>query len=104
VQLWWQQFMLIFLRTNVTFSTKTSLISYGGSNSSQGGALCGVLLLRQSLPLSHGSRQRPCSEQESTIVYNTRGVTLADDSALRGLRILAHRFKIRKNSQILPTF
>ena len=31
--------MLIFLRTNVVFCTKASLISYGGSNSSQGGAL-----------------------------------------------------------------
>jgi len=33
-----RQFLLIFLRTNVIFCTKTSLISYGGSNSSQGGA------------------------------------------------------------------
>jgi len=33
-----RQFWLIFLRTNVIFCTKTSLISYGGSNSSQGGA------------------------------------------------------------------
>jgi len=29
VQLWWQQFLLIFLRTNAVFCTKTSLISYG---------------------------------------------------------------------------
>ena len=34
VQLWWQQFLLIFLRTDVIFCTKTSLISYGGSSSS----------------------------------------------------------------------
>jgi len=34
VQLWWQQFLLIFLRRNVIFCTKTSLIPYGGSNSS----------------------------------------------------------------------
>ena len=39
MQLWWQQFLLIFLRTNVILCPKTSLISYGGSNSSQGGAL-----------------------------------------------------------------
>ena len=31
--------LLIFLRTNVIFCTKTSLISYGGSNSSHVGAL-----------------------------------------------------------------
>ena len=35
---WWQQFLLIFLKTNVIFCTKTSLISYGGCNSSQIGA------------------------------------------------------------------
>jgi len=29
VQLWWRQILLIFLRTNVIFCTKTSLISYG---------------------------------------------------------------------------
>ena len=29
MQFWWQQFLLIFLRTNVIFCTKTSLISYG---------------------------------------------------------------------------
>jgi len=29
MQLWWQQFLLIFLRTNVIVCTKTSLISYG---------------------------------------------------------------------------
>ena len=29
VQLWWQQFLLILLRTNVIFCTETSLISYG---------------------------------------------------------------------------
>ena len=39
MQLWWQQFLLIFLRTNVIFCTKSSLISYGGSSSSQGCAL-----------------------------------------------------------------
>jgi len=39
VQLWWQQFLLIFLRKNAIFCTKTSLISYGGSNSSQCGGL-----------------------------------------------------------------
>jgi len=39
MQLWWQLFLSIFLRTNEIFCTKTSLISYGGSNSSQGGAL-----------------------------------------------------------------
>jgi len=39
VQLWWQHFLFIFLNTNVIFCTKASLISYGGSNSSQGGAL-----------------------------------------------------------------
>jgi len=38
VQLWWQQLLLIFLRTNVIFCTKTNMILYGGSNSSQGGA------------------------------------------------------------------
>jgi len=38
MQLWWQQFLLIFLRrTNLIFCTKTSSISYDGSNSSQGG-------------------------------------------------------------------
>ena len=31
MQLWWQQFLLIFPRTSVTFCTKTSLISHGGS-------------------------------------------------------------------------
>jgi len=34
VKLWWQQFLLIFLRTNVIFCTKPSLISYRESNSS----------------------------------------------------------------------
>jgi len=38
VQLCWQQFLLIFLRTNVIFCTKTNMILYGGSNSSEGGA------------------------------------------------------------------
>jgi len=28
VQLWWQQFLLNFVRTNVIFCTKTSLIPY----------------------------------------------------------------------------
>jgi len=37
--------------------TKTSLISYGGSNSSQCGALLGVFLLGQSPPLPYGSRR-----------------------------------------------
>jgi len=50
VQLGWQQFLLIFLRTNVFFAEK-SLISYGGSNSSQDGALWGVFF-------SWGSRHR----------------------------------------------
>jgi len=57
MQLWCQQFLLIFLRTNLIFYTKTSLISYGGSNSSQGGALWGVFLLGQSPPLTYGSRR-----------------------------------------------
>ena len=35
-----------FLRTDVTFSSKASLISYGGSNS-QGGALSGVFVVGQ---------------------------------------------------------
>ena len=35
VHLWWQQFLLIFLRTDVIFCTETMLISYGGSSSSQ---------------------------------------------------------------------
>ena len=29
MQLWWQQILLIFLRTDVIFVTKTTLISYG---------------------------------------------------------------------------
>ena len=45
------------LRTNVIFCTKTSLISYGGSKSSPGGALWGVFLLGQSPPLPCGSRR-----------------------------------------------
>jgi len=55
--LWWQQFLLIFLRTNVIFCPKASLISYGGSSSSQGGALLGVFLLGQSpsLPCEVGA-------------------------------------------------
>jgi len=40
--------LLIFLTTNVIFCTETSLISYGGFNSSQDGALCGLFLLGQS--------------------------------------------------------
>jgi len=40
VQLWWQQFLLFFLRTNVIFCTKTSLMTYGSTSFSQdGGAL-----------------------------------------------------------------
>jgi len=37
LQVRWQQFLLIFLRANVIFCTKTSLISYVGSSSSQVG-------------------------------------------------------------------
>jgi len=75
VQLWWQQF---FLRSNVIFCTKTSLISYGGCNSSQGSALVMsrgmlrrdisrrfiiiIIIIRnffpgQSPPVLHGSRR-----------------------------------------------
>jgi len=44
-----------FLRTKCNFlHKKTSLISYGGSNSSHGG---GVFLLRQSAGLPYGSRR-----------------------------------------------
>jgi len=39
VQLWWKQFLLIFLRTNAIFCTKASFTSWGGTNSSRGGAL-----------------------------------------------------------------
>jgi len=39
-KLWWQQFLLIFLRTNVIFCTKTRLISHGGSNSSHTAVSC----------------------------------------------------------------
>jgi len=71
VQLRWQQLSLIFLRTNVIFCTKTSLISYcvtifiidchvAWSTSSRGGALRGVFLLGQSPPLPWESR-RLCS-------------------------------------------
>jgi len=44
VQLWWQQFLLIFPRTSVTFCTKTSLISHGGSTIPHSG----IFLPRQS--------------------------------------------------------
>ena len=57
VQLWWQQFVLIFVITNVIFCTKTTLISYGGSSSSQSGALLRVFLLGQSPPLPYASRR-----------------------------------------------
>ena len=57
MQFWCQQFLFIFLRTNLILYTKTSLISYGGSNSSQGDALWGVFLLGQSPPLTYGSRR-----------------------------------------------
>jgi len=55
VQLWWQQFLLIFLRTNVIFCTR--LISYGGSKSAQGGALWAGFLPEQSPPLPYGLRK-----------------------------------------------
>ena len=52
MQLWRQQFLLIFLRTSVMFCTKTILISYGGSNSSQHEEF---FLVGQSPPLPYGS-------------------------------------------------
>ena len=45
-----------FPKNKCNFLHKTSSISYGGSNSSQGGALWGVFLLGQSPPLPYGSR------------------------------------------------
>ena len=46
-----------FPKSKCNFLHKTSLISYIRSNSSQGGALCGVFLLGQSSPLPCGSRR-----------------------------------------------
>ena len=48
----WQQFLLIFLRTSVIFCTKTSLISFGRSNCSQGGGGFGS---RQHWPMGVGA-------------------------------------------------
>ena len=45
-----------FPKNKCNFLHKTSLISYGGSNSSQSAALWGVFLPRQSPPLPYGSR------------------------------------------------
>ena len=53
MQLLWQQFLLIFVRINVIFCTKTSLISYGGS-SRRAAPYEEYFLLGQSPPL-HGS-------------------------------------------------
>ena len=64
VQLLWQQFLLTLLKTNVIFCTNTSLISYGGSNSSPGGGLSGVFVLGQSPPLPYGIR-RLCPNPDS---------------------------------------
>ena len=52
-----KKFLSIFLRTDAVFCTTTSLISYGGFNSSQRGAQLGVRLLGQSPPLHYGSRR-----------------------------------------------
>ena len=65
VQLWWQQFLLIFLKNKCNFCTKTSVRRYhlyhwlpvARSNSSPGGALWGVFLLKQSPPLPYGNRR-----------------------------------------------
>jgi len=76
VQLWWQQVLLIFLRTHVIFCTKTSLISYGGYSSSQGCALLGVFLLGQSPPLPRGSR-RLCTAAAGAHAATSRYLPLA---------------------------
>jgi len=67
-----------FLRANVIFFNKTSLISYGGCNFSQGGAL-GVFLLGQSPPLPYTSR-RLCSEVQEQI---RRRLTLTENQGAR---------------------
>ena len=50
-------FFVDFPNKKCNFLHKTSLISYGGSNSSEGGALRWVFLLVQSPPLPYGSRR-----------------------------------------------